>query len=95
LAEYGVFRYGFENGVADLSDQDRKTPPEYIQKGLKFFRLSVERFDDVIQQVMRKTEFLEEASQPCRYNKSCNTLKTQKTQQFLSKFVSQLFSYLR
>lgn len=49
LAEQGVFRLGFDNGVADLSDEQRDHPSKEFFEALAFFDLSLEAFDEIIQ----------------------------------------------
>lgn len=49
LAEYGVFRLGYENGVADISDEERENPSAHTLASLNFFNLTIEQFDELIQ----------------------------------------------
>lgn len=48
LAEYGVFRLGYENGIADISDEDIQSPPKEVMAALQFFDLKIETFDELI-----------------------------------------------
>ncbi len=48
LAEQGVFRLGFENGVADISDEDRETPSAALLDALSYLDLELEKYDELI-----------------------------------------------
>ncbi|GKT11742.1 MAG: hypothetical protein ISEC1_P0711 [Thiomicrorhabdus sp.] len=50
LAEQGTFRVGVENGIADLSDEDRETPSIFLLSALSYFDLSLEVFDKLAQE---------------------------------------------
>ncbi len=51
LAEFGVFRMGLDNGVADISDENRETVSEALMLALGYFDLSLEKFDEIISSV--------------------------------------------
>lgn len=48
LAEQGVFRMGYENGVADITDEERETPSESLMNALKYFDLTLDEYDEFI-----------------------------------------------
>ena len=56
LAEYGVFRLGYENGVADISDEERVSPSKYSLASLKYFNLTIEQFDELINKAAQDIE---------------------------------------
>lgn len=49
LAEYGVFRLGYENGIADISDEERENPSAHTLNSLAFFNMTLEQFDEFIE----------------------------------------------
>lgn len=49
LAEQGVFRLGYDNGVADLSDDDREEPSQSLLNALAHFDISIEKYDHYIE----------------------------------------------
>lgn len=52
LAEQGVFRLGYENGIADLSAEDQSAPSAELISALNFFDLSVEQYDQILQSAL-------------------------------------------
>lgn len=59
LAEYGVFRMGFENGVADITDAERETPSKALLQALAFFNLDLQEFDQILEQSQQQSEAME------------------------------------
>lgn len=49
LAEQGAFRLGVDNGVADLSEEERETPSEALLNGLGYFGLEMGSFDEILE----------------------------------------------
>lgn len=56
LAEQGVFRLGYENGIADLNDIDREEPSEQLLNALEYFGLSLESYDELLHAAMEDAE---------------------------------------
>ena len=56
LAEQGIFRMGYDNGVADLSDEDRETPSSALLEAVGYFGLSLEQYDAMIESARENIE---------------------------------------
>lgn len=56
LAEQGVFRLGFDNGVADLSDEHREQPSKEFLEALAFFELSLDEYDQIISKASQEMD---------------------------------------
>lgn len=52
LAELGVFRLGFDNGVADITDDEREHPSESVMKALAYFELPLNQYDELSQKAL-------------------------------------------
>jgi len=48
LAEQSVFRLGYDNGLADISDEEREEPSEKLLNALEYFGLALETYDELI-----------------------------------------------
>ena len=55
LAEQGVFRLGFDNGIADISDGEREAPSASLMKALAYFELSIESYDEILQKSLTES----------------------------------------
>jgi len=58
LAEQGVFRLGFDNGVADITDEERDEPCQSVKDALAYFDLSLEEYDEQIKKALEHSESL-------------------------------------
>ncbi|MDG6778417.1 HDOD domain-containing protein [Thiomicrorhabdus sp. zzn3] len=56
LAEQGAFRLDVENGVADLSEEERDTPSSQLMGALGFFGLELEQYDEMLQKARETAE---------------------------------------
>ncbi len=56
LAEYGIFRLGFDNGVADIPDEEREEASDALKASLAFFDLPLQEYDEIIQTAAKDME---------------------------------------
>ncbi|BCN93779.1 hypothetical protein THMIRHAM_15640 [Thiomicrorhabdus immobilis] len=56
LSEQGVFRLGFDNGIADINDEDREEPSALLLKSLDYFKLPLEKYDELLQVALNDAE---------------------------------------
>ncbi|MDX1352705.1 MAG: HDOD domain-containing protein, partial [Thiomicrorhabdus sp.] len=56
LAEQAVFRLGIDNGIADITDEERETPSAELQQALDYFSMSIEQYDELAQQALKEAE---------------------------------------
>lgn len=61
LAEQAVFRLGFDNGVVDLSPEDRANPTQSLLAALAYVGLSLEQYDQLIEHAQTEAQALEMA----------------------------------
>lgn len=56
MAEQGVFRLGFDNGVADIPDEEREEPSQALMDSLAFFNLPLADYDEIIHQAAEEMD---------------------------------------
>lgn len=56
LSEQAVFRLGFDNGIADITEEEREVPSEELLKALEYFGLAIEVYDELIQAAYEDAE---------------------------------------
>ena len=56
LSEQAVFRLGFDNGIADITEEEREVPSEELLKALEYFGLAIEVYDELIQEAYEDAE---------------------------------------
>lgn len=56
LAEQAVFRLGIDNGIADITDEERETPSKKLMDALAYFDLSIDKYDAFAQQAYAEAE---------------------------------------
>jgi HD-like signal output (HDOD) protein len=56
MAEDGAFRLGVENGVADLSDEDREQLPEGVLNALDYFGMTSDTYEELLQKAYQTAE---------------------------------------
>lgn len=56
LAEQGVFRLGFDNGIADISDDEREEPSALLLKSLEYFSLPLAKYDELLQATLNDAD---------------------------------------
>ena len=56
LSEQSVFRLGFDNGIADITEGEREAPSEELLKALEYFGLAIEVYDELIQAAYEDAE---------------------------------------
>lgn len=56
LSEQGVFRAGYENGIADLTDEEREAPSEALLNALEYFGLAIESYDELIHEAIDEAQ---------------------------------------
>lgn len=48
LSEQAVFRLGFDNGIADITEEEREVTSESLLEALDYFGLALESYDEII-----------------------------------------------
>ncbi|WEJ61959.1 HDOD domain-containing protein [Thiomicrorhabdus lithotrophica] len=56
LSEQAVFRLGFDNGIADITEEEREVPSEELLNALEYFGLAIEVYDELIQTAYEDAE---------------------------------------
>lgn len=56
LAEQGVFRLGFDNGVADITDDEREEPNQSVMKALAYFDMSLNEYDALLNKALEHSD---------------------------------------
>lgn len=56
LAEQAVFRLGLDNGLADITDEERENPSPKLLNALAYFKLPIEKYDEFAHQSQQEAE---------------------------------------
>lgn len=56
LAEQAVFRLGLDNGLADITDEERENPSPKLLNALAYFNLPIEKYDEFAHQSQLEAE---------------------------------------
>ena len=56
LAEQAVFRLGIDNGIADITDEERENPSEKLLNALDYLNLPIEKYDELSQLAKKDAE---------------------------------------